>query len=66
MSTRSIVVISAGVSQPSSTRLLADRLAKATVTALADLGQQSQVTAAAGAVSGSGARWIRPPSSSTG
>lgn len=44
MTTRSIVVISAGVSQPSSTRLLADRLAEATVTALADLGQQSQVT----------------------
>lgn len=44
MSARSIVVISAGVSQPSSTRLLADRLAEATVTALADMGQQSQVT----------------------
>ncbi len=44
MSARSVVVISAGVSQPSSTRLLADRLAEATVTALADLGQQSQVT----------------------
>ena len=44
MSRRSIVVISAGVSQPSSTRLLADRLAEATVTALADLGEQSRVT----------------------
>ena len=44
MTTRSIVVISAGVSQPSSTRLLADRLAEATVTALADLGEQSRVT----------------------
>ena len=38
MSTRSIVVISAGLSQPSSTRLLADRLADATVTELAARG----------------------------
>lgn len=32
--TRSLVVVSAGMSQPSSTRLLADRLAEATVAAL--------------------------------
>ena len=38
MSDRSIVVISAGLSQPSSTRLLADRLADATVTELAARG----------------------------
>lgn len=38
MSERSIVVISGGLSQPSSTRLLADRLADATVTELAARG----------------------------
>ena len=43
MSTRSIVVISAGLSQPSSTRLLADRLADATVTELAARGITAQV-----------------------
>jgi FMN reductase len=36
--TRSVSVISAGLSQPSSTRLLADRLAQATVRRLADEG----------------------------
>ncbi len=35
---RSIVVVSAGLGQPSSTRLLGDRLAEATVAALADHG----------------------------
>ena len=38
MTTRTISVISAGLSQPSSTRLLADRLAQATVRRLADEG----------------------------
>lgn len=42
--TRSLVVVSAGVSQPSSTRLLADRLASATVSALAAAGEQATVT----------------------
>jgi FMN reductase len=36
MTTRKIAVVSAGVSQPSSTRLLADRLAAATKSALHD------------------------------
>lgn len=43
MSDRSIVVISAGLSQPSSTRLLADRLADATVTELAARGITARV-----------------------
>jgi len=43
MSDRSIVVISAGLSQPSSTRLLADRLADATVTELAARGVTAHV-----------------------
>jgi len=43
MSERSIVVISAGLSQPSSTRLLADRLADATVTELAARGITARV-----------------------
>ena len=34
MSTRTIAVVSAGLSNPSSTRLLADRLAASTVAAL--------------------------------
>ena len=38
MSRRSIVAVTAGVAQPSSTRLLADRLGAATLTALGDLG----------------------------
>ena len=38
MSTRTIAVVSAGLSAPSSTRLLADRLTAATVAALADRG----------------------------
>jgi FMN reductase len=40
---RRIAVVSAGLSQPSSTRLLADRLAEATVAALADRGIQAEV-----------------------
>jgi FMN reductase len=40
MKTRSLVVVTAGLSQPSSTRLLADRLAAAAVTAAAGLGVQ--------------------------
>ncbi|MFC5501344.1 FMN reductase [Lysinimonas soli] len=40
---RKIVVISAGLSQPSSTRLLADRLAQATVKRLADDGVAAEV-----------------------
>ncbi|MCG2800115.1 MAG: NAD(P)H-dependent oxidoreductase [Cellulomonas sp.] len=43
MTTRSLVVLSGGVSQPSSSRLLADRLAGATVSALAAHGQTAQV-----------------------
>jgi FMN reductase len=43
MSERSIVVISAGLSQPSSTRLLADRLADATVAELAARGITARV-----------------------
>ncbi len=43
MSDRSIVVISAGLSQPSSTRLLADRLAEATVAELAARGITAHV-----------------------
>lgn len=41
---RSLVVVSAGISQPSSTRLLADRLAVATVEELAARGQTATVT----------------------
>ncbi len=41
---RSIVVVSAGISQPSSTRLLADRLAAATVDELAARGLRADVT----------------------
>jgi len=43
MSDRTIVVISAGLSQPSSTRLLADRLAEATVAELAARGITAHV-----------------------
>jgi FMN reductase len=43
MTTRSIVVLSGGISQPSSSRLLADRLAAATVTTLATHGLTAQV-----------------------
>jgi len=42
--TRSLVVLSAGVSQPSSTRLLADRLAAATVEELTARGIRTEVT----------------------
>ena len=42
--TRSLVVVSAGVSQPSSTRLLADRLATATVSTLEVAGEEATVT----------------------
>ncbi|AUS80175.1 NADPH-dependent FMN reductase [Actinoalloteichus sp. AHMU CJ021] len=40
MTTRTITVISAGIGQPSSTRLLADRLAEATTARLTDRGLQ--------------------------
>lgn len=43
MTTRRIVVVSAGLSTPSSTRLLADRLAAATGSALVRHGEQSEV-----------------------
>ncbi len=43
MSERTIVVLSAGLGQPSSTRLLADRLAEATVSELAATGEQPVV-----------------------
>jgi FMN reductase len=41
--TRTLAVVSAGLSQPSSTRLLADRLADATVRELEDLGHTVRV-----------------------
>ncbi len=44
MSERSVVVVSGGLSQPSSTRMLADRLADATVSALAERGVAARVT----------------------
>jgi FMN reductase len=44
MTTRSIAVVTAGLSQPSSTRLLADRLAEATRLALADDGAEAEIT----------------------
>jgi len=43
MSVRRIAVVSAGLSSPSSTRMLADRLAAATVAALADQGTEATV-----------------------
>ncbi len=43
MSDRTIVVVSAGLGQPSSTRLLGDRLATATQTALGASGHQAEV-----------------------
>jgi len=43
MTERTIVALSAGLGQPSSTRLLADRLAEATATELADRGQRPEV-----------------------
>ncbi|TGJ95848.1 NADPH-dependent FMN reductase, partial [Actinotalea fermentans ATCC 43279 = JCM 9966 = DSM 3133] len=44
MTARKIVAISAGLGQPSSTRLLADRLSAATVAELGDLGVAAEVT----------------------
>lgn len=44
MTARQIVAISAGLGQPSSTRLLADRLSAATVAELGDLGVEAEVT----------------------
>ncbi|QCB92768.1 CE1759 family FMN reductase [Cellulomonas shaoxiangyii] len=44
MSERSLVVVSGGLSQPSSTRMLADRLADAAVAALAERGVAARVT----------------------
>jgi FMN reductase len=44
MATRRIAVVTAGVSQPSSSRLLADRLARATTNALAGHGIEAQVS----------------------
>ena len=43
MTRRTIAVVTAGLSQPSSTRLLADRLAAATTSALLDLGVEADV-----------------------
>ena len=43
MTTRTIAVVSGGLSQPSSTRLLADRLAEATVRRLAEQGVGTEV-----------------------
>lgn len=44
MATRRLAVVTAGISQPSSTRLLADRLTSATTEALAARGVGSEVT----------------------
>lgn len=44
MDTRRIAVVAAGLSQPSSTRLLADRLTSATVAALRERGVSTEVT----------------------
>ena len=44
MATRRLAVVTAGISQPSSSRLLADRLASATVDALATRGIDTQVS----------------------
>ena len=44
MDTRRIAVVAAGLSQPSSTRLLADRLTSATVAALREPGVTAEVT----------------------
>lgn len=44
MTTRTLTVVSAGLSQPSSTSLLATRLATATTSALADRGIDAEVT----------------------
>src|SRR3954470_3759950 len=43
MTTRTLAVVSAGLSNPSSTRLLADRLSAATVTALRGRGDDATV-----------------------
>jgi len=43
MTTRTLAVVAAGLSTPSSTRLLADRLVAATVQALAERGVEAQV-----------------------
>jgi FMN reductase len=43
MTTRSLAVVSAGLSQPSSTRMLADKLAVATVARLAEDGIETEV-----------------------
>lgn len=43
MTTRTLAVISAGLSQPSSTRMLADKLAAATVATLAERGIETEV-----------------------
>ena len=44
MTERSVVVLSGGVSQPSSTRLLADRLTEAVTAALAERGEDASTT----------------------
>jgi FMN reductase len=44
MTSRKLTVVSAGLSQPSSTRLLADRLAEATVDRLREQGVDAEVT----------------------
>ena len=44
MTTRKLAVVSAGLSQPSSTRMLGDRLADATVARLEEQGVEVEVT----------------------
>ena len=52
MTTRTLAVVSAGLSNPSSTRLLADRLAAAAVAALRARGDDATVHAPADSVTG--------------
>ena len=52
MSTRTLAVVSGGLSNPSSTRLLGDRLTAATVAALKARGEDATVHAPADSVTG--------------
>ena len=52
MTTRTLAVVSGGLSSPSSTRLLADRLTTATVAALRARGEDATVYAPADDVTG--------------
>ena len=58
MSTRTLAVISAGLSTPSSTRLLADRLTAATVAALRERGDDATVEAFAPPAATTSEAWV--------